>query len=64
MFHFLQVKSGMVTLNDGKTRPQPIKIQLSNDTLTLLKEEFVPVYQEENANDMINKVIGYRNIIG
>ncbi|XP_021361792.1 gamma-1-syntrophin-like [Mizuhopecten yessoensis] len=51
-----EVKSGMVTLNDGKTRPQPIKLQLSSDTLTLLKEELVPVYQEENANELINKV--------
>ncbi|XP_069106773.1 gamma-1-syntrophin-like [Argopecten irradians] len=51
-----EVKSGMVTLNDGKTRPQPIKLQLSSDTLTLLKEELVPVYQEENANELISKV--------
>ncbi|XP_071038537.1 gamma-1-syntrophin isoform X2 [Parasteatoda tepidariorum] len=37
-----QVKVGMVMVSDGKSRPQPMRLQLSNTMLVLQKEEMVP----------------------
>ncbi|XP_054719473.1 gamma-1-syntrophin-like [Uloborus diversus] len=37
------VKVGMVMVSDGKSRPQPMRLQLSSSTLILQKEEMVPV---------------------
>jgi len=36
----------MVSLHDGKSRPQPVKLHLTNDALILLKEELVPITEE------------------
>lgn len=44
-----EVKSGMVSLHDGKSRPQPVKLHLTSDALILLKEELVPITQEPVA---------------
>ncbi|CAL1281956.1 unnamed protein product [Larinioides sclopetarius] len=38
-----QVKVGMVMVSDGKSRPQPMRLQLSSNMLVLQKEEMVPV---------------------
>ncbi|KFM74050.1 Gamma-2-syntrophin, partial [Stegodyphus mimosarum] len=37
------VKVGMVMVSDGKSRPQPMRLQLSSNMLVLQKEEMVPV---------------------
>lgn len=33
----------MVMVSDGKSRPQPMRLQLSSNMLVLQKEEMVPV---------------------
>lgn len=35
----LQVRTGMVTVSDGKARPQPMRMHLSLDMLSLQREE-------------------------
>lgn len=40
--HKLKVRSGMVTVSDGKSRPMPVRINLSMEVLRLQKEEIVP----------------------
>ncbi|XP_076083725.1 gamma-1-syntrophin-like [Mytilus galloprovincialis] len=53
-----EVKSGMVSLHDGKSRPQPVKLHLTNDALILLKEELVPISQEteHQMKDLVREV--------
>ncbi|XP_052125471.1 gamma-1-syntrophin-like isoform X2 [Frankliniella occidentalis] len=34
-----KVRTGMVTVSDGKSRPQPMRLHLSLDTLSLQREE-------------------------
>ncbi|XP_026467987.1 gamma-1-syntrophin-like [Ctenocephalides felis] len=41
----LKVRSGMVTVSDGKSEPQPARIQLSMEVLTLQKEELLFINQ-------------------
>ncbi|KAL5013733.1 hypothetical protein ScPMuIL_008003 [Solemya velum] len=55
-----EVKYGMLTLYDDKNRPQPVRLQLTNETLTILKEELVPVDIEEEEDNISNKV---RNVV-
>lgn len=38
-----QVKVGMVMVSDGKSRPQPMRLQLSGNNLVLQKEEMTPI---------------------
>ena len=58
------MKCGMVTLNDGKSRPQPVKLELSLDNLTILKEELVPIHspEDEHANPLFNQVFRFRDL--
>lgn len=39
----LKVRIGMVTVSDGKSKPQPVRLHLSMEVLRLQKEEQVPV---------------------
>lgn len=39
----LKVRVGMVTVSDGKSRPQPVRLHLSMEVLRLQKEEPIPV---------------------
>lgn len=55
-----QVKYGMLMLYDDKNRPQPVRLQLTNETLTILKEELVPVDIEEEEEDNISNKVKYR----
>lgn len=41
----LKVRIGMVTVSDGKSRPQPVRLHLSMEVLRLQKEEPVPTDQ-------------------
>lgn len=38
----LKVRTGMVTVSDGKSRPIPVQLHLSMEVLRLQKEELVP----------------------
>lgn len=38
----LKVRIGMVTVSDGKSRPQPVRLHLSMEVLRLQKEEPIP----------------------
>lgn len=38
----LKVRTGMVTVSDGKSRPLPVRLHLSMEVLRLQKEELVP----------------------
>lgn len=38
----LKVRTGMVAVSDGKSRPIPVKLYLSMEVLRLQKEEKVP----------------------
>lgn len=40
--HKLKVRTGMVTVSDGKSRPMPVRLSLSMEVLRLQKEELVP----------------------
>ncbi|EFA11248.1 Gamma-1-syntrophin-like Protein [Tribolium castaneum] len=39
----LKVRTGMVTVSDGKSRPIPVRLHLSMEVLRLQKEELVPL---------------------
>lgn len=39
----LKVRTGMVTVSDGKSRPISVQLHLSMEVLRLQKEELVPV---------------------
>lgn len=41
----LKVRIGMVSVSDGKSRPQPVRLHLSMEVLRLQKEEPIPVDQ-------------------
>ena len=51
----------MVSLHDGKSRPQPVKLHLTNDALILLKEELVPI-TEEPVNEIKRTVSNYSTV--
>jgi hypothetical protein len=51
----------MVSLHDGKSRPQPVKLHLTNDALILLKEELVPI-TEEPVNEIKRAVSNYSTV--
>lgn len=38
----LKVRTGMVTVSDGKSRPIPVRLHLSMEVLRLQKEELIP----------------------
>lgn len=38
----LKVRTGMVAVSDGKTKPMPVRLHLSMEVLRLQKEEPVP----------------------
>lgn len=38
----LKVRTGMVAVSDGKSRPVPVRLHLSMEVLRLQKEEVVP----------------------
>lgn len=38
----LKVRTGMVTVSDGKSKPIPVQLHLSMEVLRLQKEEIVP----------------------
>lgn len=38
----LKVRTGMVAVSDGKSRPVPVRLHLSMEVLRLQKEELVP----------------------
>lgn len=38
----LKVRTGMVAVSDGKSRPIPVRLNLSMEVLRLQKEEIVP----------------------
>ncbi|KDR23305.1 hypothetical protein L798_14067, partial [Zootermopsis nevadensis] len=42
------VRSGMVTVSDGKVRPQPMRLHLSMELLRLQKEELSPINHNYN----------------
>lgn len=50
----LKVRIGMVTVSDGKSRPQPVRLHLSMEVLRLQKEEQVPV---EHATKPLNSKV-------
>ncbi|CAH0390615.1 unnamed protein product [Bemisia tabaci] len=43
-----KVRSGMVKVSDGKSKPVPMRLQLSTECLKLQKEELVPVNRNVN----------------
>ncbi|XP_074656161.1 gamma-1-syntrophin-like isoform X2 [Tubulanus polymorphus] len=43
-----ELKQGMVVVHDGKTRPQPVKLCLTEDSLTIKKEELVYVHSSSD----------------
>ncbi|KAK3580259.1 hypothetical protein CHS0354_012788 [Potamilus streckersoni] len=51
-----EVKQGFAALNDGKSKPQPIQLQLTAEVLILRREELIPVGHEENTNEILNKL--------
>lgn len=40
--HKLKVRTGMVAVSDGKSKPIPVRLNLSMEVLRLQKEEIVP----------------------
>lgn len=38
----LKIRTGMVTVSDGKSRPIPVQLHLSMEVLRLQKEELIP----------------------
>ncbi|KAJ9583753.1 hypothetical protein L9F63_021916, partial [Diploptera punctata] len=44
----ITVRSGMVTVSDGKSRPQPMRLYLSMELLRLQKEELSPINHNYN----------------
>lgn len=38
----MKVRTGMVALSDGKSKPIPVRLHLSMEVLRLQKEEIVP----------------------
>lgn len=51
----LKIRTGMVTVSDGKTRPIPIRLHLSMEVLRLQKEEAVPPETKPlNAKVLLN----------
>lgn len=43
-----QVRTGMVKVSDGKTRPTPMRLHLSMELLKLQKEEISPINRNHN----------------
>ncbi|KAL1492910.1 hypothetical protein ABEB36_011077 [Hypothenemus hampei] len=39
----IKIRTGMVTVSDGKSRPIPVQLHLSMELLRIQKEEFVPI---------------------
>ncbi|XP_064652609.1 gamma-2-syntrophin-like isoform X2 [Lineus longissimus] len=54
-------KQGMVLLTDGKTKPQPVRLQLTEETLTIQKEELV--YVHSASDDLDNSGITRERVI-
>lgn len=52
----LKVRTGMVAVSDGKTRPIPVKLNLSMEVLRLQKEERVPPETKPSNAKVCNKV--------
>nr|CAD7202962.1 unnamed protein product [Timema douglasi] len=44
----LEVRTGMVTVSDGKSRPQPMRLHLSMEILQLQREELSPINHSYN----------------
>lgn len=49
---YFQVRSGMVKVSDGKTRPTPMRLHLSMEVLKLQKEEVTPVNRNQNQRPL------------
>ena len=47
---------GLVTVSDGKSRPQTARIKLSSDTLVLQREEFIFPDDDDGGYPVDNKV--------
>lgn len=50
----LKVRTGMVAVSDGKSRPVPVRLHLSMEVLRLQKEEIVPP-DTKPINAKVNK---------
>lgn len=50
----LKIRTGMVTVSDGKSRPIPVQLYLSMEVLRLQKEELVPP-DTKPINGKVNK---------
>lgn len=51
----LKVRTGMVTVSDGKSRPIPVRLHLSMEVLRLQKEELVPL-ESKPLNAKVNRI--------
>lgn len=55
--HLQQVRSGMVHVSDGKCRPEPLRLNLTMELLTLQKLEIVtPTSSQHSGPPMESKV--------
>uniref|UniRef100_A0A023F148 Putative syntrophins type beta n=1 Tax=Triatoma infestans TaxID=30076 RepID=A0A023F148_TRIIF len=52
----IKVRSGMVKVSDGKTRPSPMRLQLSMELLKLQKEEITPPNQNSRPSPTDSRV--------
>lgn len=55
----LKVRTGMVTVSDGKSRPIPVRLNLSMEILRLQKEEILPPESKPSTAKVsyFNKII-------
>lgn len=49
----LKIRTGMVAVSDGKSRPIPVRLNLSMEVLRLQKEEIVPL-ESKPSNSKVN----------
>lgn len=50
----MKVRTGMVALSDGKSKPIPVRLHLSMEVLRLQKEEIVPP-DSKPTNSKVNR---------
>lgn len=55
----LKVRTGMVTVSDGKSRPMPVRLHLSMEVLRLQKEEAVPLEAKPSTSKVLENICLY-----
>lgn len=59
----LKIRTGMVTVSDGKSRPTPVQLHLSMEVLRLQREEVIPA-EPKPLNSKVSKILYYLLVFG